>query len=98
MRYEVRCRKCGECYGEDSRPGAALAVAAAEPPIQWPPDCEPVPARDWRDELRDRWSVASERSKTELDVMGRRAQVFLEHGREWFNGRRSARKVDQTGG
>ena len=34
MRYEVRCRKCGECYEEESRPSAALApVPAPEPPI-----------------------------------------------------------------
>ncbi|MBX7434251.1 hypothetical protein JDV09_19400 [Mycobacterium sp. Y57] len=54
LRYEVRCRKCGECYGEESRPTVHAAVVVAEPPIVWPPDCEPVPPRDRRAELRQR--------------------------------------------
>ena len=53
-RYEVRCRKCGECYGEDSQPLAYPPVSVAvEPPIVWPRDQEPVPPRDWRQELRE---------------------------------------------
>lgn len=54
-RYEVRCRKCGECYGEESRPLPLAAVTVAvEPPILWPPDHEPVATRDWRREVRER--------------------------------------------
>ena len=54
-RYEVRCRKCGQSYGEESRPPQyAPAPVAVEPPILWPPDREPVPPRDWRKELRER--------------------------------------------
>ena len=53
-RYEVRCRKCGECYGEDSQPLTYPPVSVAvEPPIVWPRDQEPVPPRDWRQELRE---------------------------------------------
>lgn len=97
-RYEVRCRKCGECYTEDSRPGASLMAALEESLIQWPPDCEPVPPRDWRDEVRTKLSHARQRGRTEIDVMGRRAQQVVEHTRMWVSERRSARKVDQTGG
>ncbi|MDY6995282.1 MAG: hypothetical protein SW019_01715 [Actinomycetota bacterium] len=54
-RYEVRCGKCGEHYGEESRPLLHAPVAVAvEPPIVWPPDREPVPPRDWRQDVRDR--------------------------------------------
>lgn len=54
-RYEVRCRKCGECYGEESQPLMYPPVSVAvEPPIVWPRDHEPVPPRDWRQELRER--------------------------------------------
>lgn len=54
-RYEVRCRKCGECYGEESQPLTYPPVSGAvEPPIVWPRDQEPVPPRDWRQELRER--------------------------------------------
>ncbi|MGP4055839.1 hypothetical protein ACTWP6_13620 [Mycobacterium sp. 4D054] len=98
VRYEVRCRKCGECYREDSRPGAPLAVSGEEPLIQWPPDCEPTPPRDWRDELRGKLSVATQRGKAEMEVVNKRAHDLVEFGRSWRNERRSARKVDQTGG
>ncbi|WP_082753660.1 hypothetical protein [Mycobacterium sp. NAZ190054] len=98
VRYEVRCRKCGECYGEESRPGAPLQGAAEEPLIQWPPDCEPVPPRDWRDDVRAKLSVATQRGRAEMDVVNRRAHHLLEYGRTWMNERRSQRKVDQTGG
>lgn len=97
-RYEVRCRKCGECYAEDSRPGAPLTATAEESLIQWPPDCEPVPPRDWREEVRSKLSVAGQRGRAEVDIMGRRAHQAMEYARMWVNERRSARTVDQTGG
>jgi len=53
MRYEVRCRKCGERYEEDLRPKGGELVRV-EPSITWPPDQEPVPPRDWGAELRGR--------------------------------------------
>ena len=98
VRYEVRCRKCGECYGEDSRPGVAVAVGAEEPSIQWPPDCEPTPPRDWRAEVRTKLAVATLRGRTEIEVMNKRAHGLVENGRTWVNERRAARTVDQTGG
>lgn len=107
LRYEVRCRKCGECYGEDSRPVArdSVAVAVAAPPIVWPPDREPVEARDWRNELRGRLStagdqlstaggalsVAAQRGKSEVDVWVRRT-------RGWVLDRRLRQREGHTGG
>lgn len=98
VRYEVRCRKCGQCYGEDNRPGAPVTVGAEEPSIQWPPDCEPVPPRDWRAEVQTKLAAAALRSRAEIEVMNKRAHGLLENGRTWVNERRSARTVDQTGG
>jgi hypothetical protein len=98
LRYEVRCRKCGEYYGEESQPRFSHPVVVAEPPIMWPPDREPVEARDWRSELRGRLStaggrlsVAAQRCRTEVDVLVRRTRgVVLE--------RRFGQKDVQTGG
>ncbi|GAB3220070.1 hypothetical protein GCM10027535_16700 [Mycolicibacterium hippocampi] len=94
LRYEVRCRKCGECYGEDSRPlTLPPAVVAAEPPIEWPPDREPVPERDWRSEVRERVSVAVRVGRSEVDDVARRTLTWVLEQRL----RRSGR-VDHTGG
>ncbi|BBX67292.1 hypothetical protein MPSYJ_07530 [Mycolicibacterium psychrotolerans] len=93
MRYEVRCRKCGERYEEDLRPvepGKQLALI--EPPILWPPDHEPVPPRDWRAEIRGHVSVVVQRSRAELDEMVRRTRTLAPKRRF---GRQTA---DQTGG
>ncbi len=96
LRYEVRCRKCGECYGEDSY---AAATASAEVAlIQWPPDCEPVPLRDWRNEAREKLAVAAEVGKAEMAVLGRHAQNLYAHSRTWVHERLAARNMDQTGG
>lgn len=105
LRYEVRCRKCGEHYGEDSRPVPRHPVVVAEPPIEWPPDREPVEPVDWRAELNRRLSAASQgirrlsvashrRLSSEIGVVAGRAQAFapkrlLERG---------SRQGDQTGG
>ncbi|MCV7368806.1 hypothetical protein H7K09_15300 [Mycolicibacterium duvalii] len=84
MRYEVRCRKCGECYEEESRPSAALApVPAPEPPIEWPPDHDPVPPRDWRAELRDRVSEVARHGRTGIDLLGRSATAFGTQALTW---------------
>ena len=91
LRYEVRCRKCGEYYGEDSQPKSALPVACAELPIEWPPDREPVEARDGRSELRGRLSMATQRGRREMDVVTRRT-------REWVLERRFRLNDGQTGG
>ncbi|WNG87871.1 hypothetical protein C6A87_000845 [Mycobacterium sp. ITM-2016-00317] len=98
VRYEVRCRKCGGCYGEDSRPGVPGTVGADEASIQWPPDCEPAPPRDWRAEVREKLAGAAQRGRTEFEVMNKRAHGLVENGRTWVNERRSARAGDQTGG
>lgn len=96
LRYEVRCRKCGEHYGEDSRPlpHQAAAVALAEPPIQWPRDREPVEPVDWRAELRRRFSAATHRISAEIDVMLGRAGTLASKRR--FG--RESRTGGQTGG
>ena len=75
LRYEVRCRKCGEYYGEDSRP-LTLHSVVAEPPIIWPPDREPVEPVDWRAELNRRVSAVSRRLSTEIDVLVGHASTF----------------------
>lgn len=96
LRYEVRCRKCGECYSEDSY---AAATASAEVAlIKWPPDCEPVPPRDWQNEVREKVSSVAELSKAEIEILSKHAQTLFEHSRTWMNERLAARKLNQTGG
>lgn len=98
LRYEVRCRKCGGYYGEESRPLSSHPVVVAEPPIAWPPDREPVEAKDWRSELRGRLSMAGElfllaaqRGRREADLLVRRTRgVILD--------RRFGQGDAQTGG
>jgi len=94
LRYEVRCRKCGECYGEDSRPLPLLPVIVAEPPIQWPRDREPVEPIDWRAELLGRCSQAAKRVRAEFDVMVGLTRTFAP--KRWFG--RDGDAGDQTGG
>lgn len=98
LRYEVRCRKCGERYCEDSGSDAALPVAVEESRIHWPPDAEPVPPRDWRKEAREKLSVAAERSKEEIDALGKQAHSIYKLTRTWALERRSVQRVDHTGG
>lgn len=94
LRYEVRCRKCGECYGEDSRPVPNLPATVAESSIEWPRDREPVEPRDWRNELLGRCSHAAERVRAEFDVMVGRTRTFAP--KRWFG--RHGDGDDQTGG
>lgn len=96
LRYEVRCRKCGECYSEDSYAAATTSTEVAL--IQWPPDCEPVPPRDWRNEAREKVSAAADAGKAEIEVLSRQAQRLYQHSRSWLYERLAARNVDQTGG
>ncbi len=107
LRYEVRCRKCGECYGEDSRPTVYAAVVIAEPPITWPPDCEPVPPRDRRAELRQWATEATARARTEgtrareetakwVTKSVQKARTIRPGG--WFRRVEGATIGDQTGG
>lgn len=96
LRYEVRCRKCGECYSEDSYATAGVSTEVAL--IQWPPDCEPVPPRDWRNEMREKLSVATDEAKAEAEVLSRHAQSLYEQSRTWMHQRLAARNMDQTGG
>lgn len=106
LRYEVRCRKCGECYGEDSRPVVNLpAVIDDSDLIVWPPDLEPVPPRDWREEVHEKveevhekLSAAAERGRAELAVLSKHAQEFYTLTRAWVNERRSVEKLGHTGG
>ncbi|PRC48628.1 hypothetical protein C6A85_78880, partial [Mycobacterium sp. ITM-2017-0098] len=88
LRYEVRCRKCGECYSEDSYATADTSTEVAL--IQWPPDCEPVPPRDWLNEVREKLSVAAEAGKAEVEVLGKHAQSLYEHSRTWLQERLAA--------
>lgn len=113
-RYEVSCRKCGECYGEESWPPQHAPVAPCEPPIVWPRDCEPLPTRDWRQELRERLgrltTAAADRAgrlrgetQTLVRVHARNsARVIQERvPRRWGGGRTEANSNpadDQTGG
>ena len=96
LRYEVRCRKCGECYSEDSYAAATTSTEVAL--INWPPDHEPVPPRDWPNEVREKVSSVAELSKAEIEILSKHAQSMYEHGRSWLHERLAARKMGQTGG
>ena len=108
-RYEVRCRKCGQSYGEESQPPQYAPVpVAAEPPIIWPPDQEPVPPRDWRRELRERATkLSAEAADTAQRVRGE-ALALLRPSARAVKARIPARSLgreepdhagdDQTGG
>ncbi|MGE2835333.1 hypothetical protein [Mycobacterium sp. SMC-4] len=101
MRYEVRCRKCGERYEEESRPSAAVApTPAPEPPIEWPRDRDPVPPRDWRAELNERISAAARHGRTGAEELSRRLGVLNEQARTWVQARKArldARRDDRQG-
>ncbi|MGD9622740.1 MAG: hypothetical protein AB7G47_15790 [Mycolicibacterium sp.] len=94
LRYEVRCRKCGEYYGEDSRPLPRHPVTVPEPPIVWPRDREPSIPVDWRAELQRRFSAAAQRLSAEIDVMVGRACTIAP--KRWFG--RDVRQRGHTGG
>ena len=97
LRYEVRCRKCGECYGEDSRPVANLPATVAELHIEWPRDREPVEPHDWRNELLGRAvHAAAQRVSAEFGEMAQ-AHSHFGTAKRWF-GRTLATRDDQTGG
>ncbi|WP_255506270.1 hypothetical protein [Mycolicibacterium sp. 018/SC-01/001] len=76
MRYEVRCRKCGERYAEDMWPAPGTELVRIEPPLMWPPDREPVPPRDWVGEIRGHASAVVVWSRAELDEMVRRTRTI----------------------
>lgn len=97
LRYEVRCRKCGECYREESRPVANLPALVRES-LRWPPDCEPVPPRDLRKEMRDKLAVVTERGKSEFDELGKQLHSVYQFTQAWVNERLAARALNQTGG
>lgn len=96
LRYEVRCRKCGECYSEDSYATTSTSTEVAV--INWPPDHEPVPPRDWGNEARELVSSVAERSKAEIETLSKHAQSVYRHSRSWLHERLAARNVDHTGG
>jgi len=96
LRYEVRCRKCGECYRENSYASGTTSTEVAL--INWPPDHEPVPPRDWRNEVREKVSSAAELSKAEIELLSRHAQNVFETSRGWVHERLAARRMGQTGG
>ncbi|MGE2736277.1 hypothetical protein [Mycolicibacterium vaccae] len=106
MRYEVRCRKCGERYQEESRPSAAVApVSTPEPPIEWPRDHDPAPPRNWRAELRERGAAAARNGRTGAEEAGRRLGALRDQARTWLHARRHPAEIgnqtvdaDQTGG
>ncbi|OKH73196.1 hypothetical protein EB72_19580 [Mycobacterium sp. SWH-M1] len=76
MRYEVRCRKCGERYLEDMWPAPGAELVHVERPLLWPPDLEPVPPRDWAAEIRGHASALVEWSRAEIDEMVRRTRTI----------------------
>jgi len=94
LRYEVRCRKCGECYGEDSRPVANLPATVAELHIEWPRDREPVEPHDWRNELLGHCSRAAQRVRAEFGEMVQHTRTLA--AKRWFG--RNGDGDDQTGG
>lgn len=104
VRYEVRCRKCGECYTEDLRPPVpGTSVAVIEPAILWPPDHEPVPPRDVRAEVLEHLASARNHAKSGVAVVNRRTRELGELTRAWAVERRSvwenrALTADHTGG
>ncbi len=98
MRYEVSCPKCGECYGENSMPWSPPAAIRREPPMQWPPDCEPAPRRDWRTEVRERMSVSARRGRAGIEILGMHTRMMIERARTQLRERGTGDREDQTGG
>lgn len=66
--------------------------------LRWPPDWEPEPSRDWVNEAREKLTVVAQRSKSEMDALGKHVHSAYELTRIWVNERRAARMLDQTGG
>ena len=80
-RYEVRCRRCGEVYSENSVSWALAVTRDDEPLMQWPPDYEPVAARDWRVELRAWLDGSVRQGRQTAGAIGLRAQGLAERAR-----------------
>jgi hypothetical protein len=97
-RYEVRCRTCGEVYSEDSAALVLAAVGGDEPLMQWPPDCEPVAPRDWRNDIRHWLESSARRGRLGVELVGARAQALAEHARGDLSGRLRGVRANQTGG
>jgi len=81
-RYEVRCRRCGEVYSENSGSWALAVARDDEPLMKWPPDNEPMVARDWRVELRAWLDVSARQGRQTVETIGLRAQALAERARE----------------
>ena len=87
MRYEVRCQRCGEVYSENSVSWALAGTREDEPLMQWPPDYEPVAARDWRAEMRAWLDGSARQGRQTAEAIGSRAQALAERARAELNER-----------
>jgi hypothetical protein len=97
-RYEVRCRSCGEFYCEDSVSWALPLARDDEPSMWWPPDCEPVAARDWRAELRTWLDGSANQGRQAAQAIGLRAQALAGFARAEIAERLRSVRNAQTGG
>jgi hypothetical protein len=97
-RYEVRCRSCGEFYSESGVSWALVAARDDEPSMWWPPDCEPVPARDWRVELRGWLEGSACQGRQAAEAIGLRARALAEFARAGLAERLRGVSNGQTGG
>ncbi len=97
-RYEVRCRSCDEFYSEDSLSWGFAVTHDVEPAMRWPPDCEPVAARDWRVELRAWLDDSASKGRRRAEAIGLRAQALAGHARAGLAERLRGVRNGQTGG
>jgi hypothetical protein len=99
MRYEVHCRRCGERHQERSVPWAPPPRAGSEGEIQWPPDREPTPPRDWRTDVIRRVTVSAQRGKAGFDLLRYHTRTTYERARNELRTRRAGGEEEaQTGG
>ena len=94
LRYEVRCRKCGECYGEDSRPVANLPATVAELHIEWPRTGNRSNRTTGATNFSGSCSRAAQRVRAEFGEMAQRTRTLA--AKRWFG--RNGDGDDQTGG
>jgi hypothetical protein len=96
--YEVRCRSCGEVYSENSASWSLSVARDDEPSMWWPPDCEPVPARDWRRELRSWLDNSATQGRQVAETIGSRARAWAGLARVELTERLRSVRNGQTGG
>jgi hypothetical protein len=97
-RYEVRCRSCGEFYGENWVSWALPVARDDEPPLRWPPDCEPGAVRDWRFELRNWLNGSASQGRQAAEAIGLHAQALAGFARIELAERLRGVRNGHTGG